>query len=141
MIATWKIPPIAKGMLSWVPVLNAIRKKRAATGGSESARYCYSVWLRHLSLLEPYGFNLQNACIGELGPGDSVGIGWAALLSGAQSYVGLDIVPFSAKADLNKIRDELNDLYRANAEIPDDREFPGVRPKLGSYAFPSHLIH
>jgi len=72
-----------KGALTWVPPLNALRLRRAATGGSDSSRYCYSVWLRHLRTLDSHGFRVKGAHVGELGPGDSIGIGLASLLSGA----------------------------------------------------------
>src|SRR5215831_10510080 len=107
----WKIPHIVKGVLTWVPALNSWRLRRGATGGTNSARYCYSVWLRHLSELYQSGFRIEGAHIGELGPGDSIGIGLAALLAGAATYVGLDVVPFSSSANLVGIFDELCYLY------------------------------
>src|SRR5205085_10193670 len=93
VIQTWKIPHILKGTLTWVRALNALRVWRASTGGSDSPSYCYSAWLRHLLIVSPHGFRVEGARIGELGPGDSIGIGLAALLSGAAQYIGLDIVP------------------------------------------------
>jgi SAM-dependent methyltransferase len=140
VIQGWKVPHIIKGMLTWVPALNAWRVRHMSTGGSDSPRYCYSVWLRHLVTLHPHGFRINGAQIGELGPGDSIGTGLAALLSGATHYVGLDIVPFSAKADLERILDELVQLYSGREPIPDHREFPCVLPRLNSYEFPSCLI-
>ena len=139
VIRGWKVPPIIKGMLTYVPVLNAWRKHHATSGGTDSSRYCYSVWLRHLTTLYRYGFKISGARVGELGPGDSIGIGLAALLSGATRYVGLDIVPFSAKADLETIFEELVQLYSRREPIPDHNEFPRVRPRLESYEFPNHL--
>ena len=38
--------PLLKGIATFVPGL--YDPKRGATGGSVTARYCYSVWLRHL---------------------------------------------------------------------------------------------
>jgi SAM-dependent methyltransferase len=140
MIQAWKTPHIAKGLLTRVPVLDQWRRRRAVTGGSDSARYCYSVWLRHLSILGSSGFRVAGAQVGELGPGDSIGTGLAALLSGAKGYVGLDIVPFAAKTDVPAIFEELVQMYVNYEAIPDDKEFPGVRPRLDSYAFPQHLI-
>src|SRR6266545_1011231 len=137
---TWKIRHMLKGTLTWVSALNAWRIRRASTGGSDSPRYCYSAWLRHLISLDRYGFRIGNARVGELGPGDSIGIGLAALLSGAAHYIGLDIVPFSAKANLEKIFDELVELFSRGDSIPDNDEFPHLRPRLDSYAFPRHLI-
>jgi hypothetical protein len=129
-----------RGTLTWVPGLNAWRACRGSTGGSDSARYCYSVWLRHLVTLKSSGFDIKGSQIGELGPGDSIGIGLAALLSGAAGYVGLDIVPFSAKANLEKIFDELVQLYCHRTPIPNENEFPLVRPRLDSYEFPDQLV-
>jgi hypothetical protein len=91
-------------------------------------------------MLHRYGFKIAGARIGELGPGDSIGIGLAALLSGTAQYVGLDIVPFSAKADLENIFEDLVHLYARREPIPDHHEFPGIRPRLESYEFPAHLI-
>ena len=133
-------PHILKGALTWVPVFNAWRIRRASTGGSDSPRYCYSVWLRHLLTLSRHGFRIKGSRVGELGPGDSIGIGLAALLLGAEQYVGLDIVPFSAKADLETLFDELAGLYSCREAIPNNEEFPNLRPRLASYEFPSHLI-
>ena len=139
-IPFWKIPHILKGTLTWLPGLNAWRMRRAATGGSDSTRYCYSVWLRHLLTLSPHGFRARGSQVGELGPGDSIGIGLAALLSGADRYIGLDIVPFSAQVNLEKICEELAHLYSTRESIPNNDEFPHIRPKLSSYEFPAHLI-
>lgn len=139
-IQTWKIPHMLKGTLTWVPVFNAWRVRRASTGGSDSPRYCYSAWLRHLLTLSRHGFRVKGSRVGELGPGDSIGIGLAALLSGADRYVGLDIVPFSARTDLENIFDELVRLYSLRESIPDNEEFPRLRPRLNSYEFPAHLL-
>ena len=139
MLEPWKMPQIVKGMLTYVPALNAWRQHRASTGGSSSPRYCYGVWLRHLVTLRRHGFDVRGASIAELGPGDSIGTGLAALLSGAQRYVGLDIVPYSTKADLRRMLTDLAELYAAKAPIPDDREFPAVRPTLTSYSFPEFV--
>jgi SAM-dependent methyltransferase len=140
MVHAWKVPHVVKGMLTYVPALNARRIRRAATGGSNSPRYCYAVWLRHLVVLDRFGFSVKDAAIGELGPGDSVGTGLAALLSGAAKYVGLDVVGYSLTADLESISRELGQLYLSRAPIPDDSEFPAVRPRLDSYDFPDRLV-
>lgn len=90
-------------------------------------------------MLHLQGFRVKGAHIGELGPGDSLGIGLAALLSGASSYIGLDIVPFSANTNLEKILDDLVQLYLRREAIPDQNEFPFVLPRLISYEFPTVL--
>ena len=140
MTQTWKTPHIVKGLLTRVSLFNQWRRHRAGTGGSDSARYCYSVWLRHLSILSAAEFCISGARIGELGPGDSIGTGLAALLSGARAYVGLDIFPFANKANLLEICEELGTMYANREPIPNQEEFPGVRPRLSSYTFPDRLI-
>lgn len=140
MVQVWKARHVLVGALTFVPFLNAWRVRRGSTGGSDSARYCYSVWLRHLHILNRYGFKIDGAQIGELGPGDSLGVGLTALLSGAERYVGLDIVPYSAKADLSRMLDELLRMYIKEEQVPDDKEFPSVRPRIDSYEFPRHVI-
>jgi hypothetical protein len=136
----WKLPNIIKGAATWIPLLNLWRRRYSNTGGTNSARYCYSVWLRHLVSLSLYGFKIAGTTIGELGPGDSIGTGFAALLSGAHRYFGLDVVPFAEECDLQNVFDELVQLYSIKSPIPDDDEFPHVRPKLRSYNFPNQLI-
>ncbi|MBM4372890.1 MAG: hypothetical protein FJ098_14650, partial [Deltaproteobacteria bacterium] len=73
------------GIATFVPGVRFL--DRRGTGGTGSARYCYSVWLRHLVLAKDRGLLDQvPATVAELGPGDSIGIGLAALLSGATAY-------------------------------------------------------
>jgi hypothetical protein len=78
--------------------------------------------------------------IAELGPGDSLGIGLAALLSGAQRYLSLDVVRYADNARNLRIFEELIALFRDRAPIPDEAEFPLVRPLLRSYAFPADIL-
>ncbi|MEA2827811.1 MAG: hypothetical protein QOG43_2250 [Actinomycetota bacterium] len=108
------------------------------TGGS--ARYCYSVWLRHLATLGAHGLPTSFGTVGELGPGNSLGVGLAALLSGADRYVALDVAPFADTDRNGEVLDELIGLFRDRAPIPDEAEFPLVRPLLPSYAFPDHIL-
>ncbi len=140
VIQSWKVPHIIKGMLTWLPGVNAWRLRHASTGGSNSPRYCYAVWLRHLVMLHRYGFRIKGARICELGPGDSIGAGLAALLAGADRYIGLDVMPFAAQSDLENIFDELIRMYSRRESIPVHNEFPVVRPQLDSYEFPNHAI-
>ena len=132
-----KFKAILAGMATYVPGYNYMR----ATGGTDSARYCYSVWLRHL--LHGHQFLRHGGMPGvvaELGPGDSIGIGLAALLSGVEKYFALDIVSYSDLQSNLEIFDELVLLFSHRAAIPADDEFPLINPKLESYEFPHHLL-
>lgn len=129
---------IIRGVLSYVPALDKVMPGR--TGGTNSARYCYSVWMRHLVLSQKAGLWTWPKVVAELGPGDSLGIGLAALLSGAQKYYAFDVVEY-ANYVLNKsIFDELVELFTNREPIPGPQEFPLLAPLLQSYQFPHHIL-
>jgi len=131
-----RIRPILGGLKSYIPWLSSSR----GTGGTISARYCYSVWLRHLCLARDYGLPTQPAVIAELGPGDSIGSGLAGLLSGSQKYYALDVVQYTTTERNRAIFEELVALFASRADIPDEDEFPDVYPRLSFYGFPSGIL-
>ncbi len=128
---------VVRGMAVRVPGLMRWRARAADTA---SARYCYSVWLRHLVTALENGMSSIPESIVELGPGGSLGTGLAALLSGSRAYWGLDAVALAQPATNLAVFDELVELFRRKEPIPGEAEFPRVAPKLDSYAFPSHAI-
>lgn len=109
-------------------------------GGTDSARYCYSVWLRHMVRAHQAGVWNDPKTIAELGPGNSLGIGLAALLTGAERYFAFDVVEHASDAGNLAIFDELVALFAARADIPDEAEFPAVKPYLTRYDFPQALL-
>ena len=125
------------GLKSYFPVLHAGYK--GAVGHTTGA-YCYSVWMRHLSIITRAVPNFAPKVVVELGPGDSLGLGCAALLSGAEQYVALDVVAHADPEHDVKVLDELVELFEHHAPIPDGRLFPNLEPKLSSYNFPSRLF-
>lgn len=133
-----KLTPLLIGALTFVPGLRQVTARR--TGGTTSARYCYSVWLRHLTVMAGAGLPTRFGTMVEVGPGDSLGIGLAALLSGGDRYVALDIVRYAEPERNLRILREVTDLFRARAPIPDEREFPRVQPRLADYRFPHGLL-
>ncbi|MEN8122142.1 MAG: methyltransferase domain-containing protein [Bacteroidota bacterium] len=136
---TEKILPIAKGFLKHIPGIEKMRVKK--TGGTINSRYCYSIWLRHL-IHAIKGFHLKSipVTVAELGPGDSIGIGLAALLTGVENYYALDVYKYwDAKRNLT-IFDELFRFIKAREKIPDNKEFPNAKPLLDSYEFPSKIL-
>lgn len=129
---------ILGGILTYVPVFN--RRYRGGVGGTASARYCYSVWMRHLVWAWKNGLNARPCSVAELGPGGSIGMGLAALLSGAERYTALDVVAYSQIEKNLEVYGELVDLFRRAAPIPAADEFPEVKPMLDDYAFPGGLF-
>lgn len=136
---TEKILPIVKGFLKHIPGVEKMRVKK--TGGTINSRYCYSIWLRHL-IHASKDFNLKSipVTVAELGPGDSIGIGMAALLTGVENYYALDVIKYwDAKRNLT-IFNELFQLIKNKENIPDNKEFPDAKPLLDSYEFPSNIL-
>ncbi len=129
------------GIATFVPGINHLRAIRAkGTGGTNSARYCYSVWLRHLVMAEINGLNTSPKTVAELGPGDSIGIGLAALISGSEKYYAFDVVEYANIKTNLTIFDELVTLFKNKAPIPGDDEWPKVNPKLEDYSFPTYIL-
>lgn len=132
-----KILPLAKGLIKKIVQW---RKYDKSTGGTNDSRYCYSVWMRHLVFAYNNGVRDINGTVAELGPGDSLGIGFAALLTGCEKYYAMDVHKYWDVDRNLRIFDELVELVQSRAAIPGEEEFPRVTPALPSYAFPHHIL-
>jgi len=131
------IRALAVGLATYLPGISAVHRTLSRAPGTESARYCYAVWMRHLVMANRSGIcSGVPSRVAELGPGESIGIGLAALLSGADWYCGLDLIPFSSVDRNARVLDELEQLFRRHSDIPDDCEYPHMHPRLDDYAWP-----
>jgi len=130
--------PVVKGAITYLPFVSNFTQRK--TGGTNSARYCYSVWLRHIVMAEKNGLNPYPVVIAELGPGDSLGIGLAGLISGSDKYYAFDVIENSNAQRNKKIFDELVLLFRNRTPIPDVSEFPSAKPLLENYEFPYNIF-
>lgn len=126
------------GMLSYVPGIPESLYR--GTGGTGSAEYCYCIWLRHLVLARGAGMCGFPRVVAELGPGDSIGVGMAALLSGAERYVALDAMAHAEQAQAVGIFDDLVELFRRRAPIPGADAFPEIALDLTDHAFPGTIL-
>lgn len=133
-----KLRHIIFGIATYVPGVSHLRSK--GTGGTDSARYCYSIWLRHLVMAKNNGLNPYPKIIAELGPGDSLGIGLAALISGCDKYFAFDVVEHADTERNLKIFEEIVTLFKNKEAIPGPNEFPKVKPYLNSYDFPADIL-
>ena len=133
-----RLGPVARGLLSYIPALNEILPSK--TGGhTDSASYCYGVWLKHLTLLRAHGFPGMPQTVAELGPGESLGVGLCALLSGANQYVGLDVIAHSYAERNQLVLNELIRLFQSRASNP-DKGWPEFNSYLDERLFPSHIL-
>jgi hypothetical protein len=137
-ISTYNFKAILEGGISLLP--GGARLFNKGTRGTDSARYCYSVWMRHLVKTQAYRLSKLGGTVVELGPGDSLGIGLAALLSGASRYIAIDVVRHADIEQNLAIFAELVELFTNRAAIPASDEFPEVKPKLEEYSFPEAIF-
>lgn len=71
----------------------------------------------------------------ELGPGASIGIGIAAILTGSKRYYALDVVPYlQSQSDLTRV-DEIVRLLRERSRL-----HPAVEPYVGGLEFPGDVM-
>lgn len=134
------LPPaaaqVARGLQTCLP---GARRSWGATGGTDAAPYCYEVFLKHLTLCVQAGMAGVPGSVAEIGPGDSLGIGLAALLAGADRYAGLDVVPYSLAAHNRRILDELARYFAERRPNP-PWGWPRYDHLLDARSFPSRIL-
>ena len=99
-------------------------------GATHRARYCYSVWLRHLALLAKAGAKLPLRDVVELGPGASLGTGLSALLSGSRAFHAYDVVRGASRTLNGRVFDELGSLFletQTCARVLSQRIYPSLQ--------------
>ncbi len=105
-----------------------------------SSRYYYSVWMRHLINAAKNNLPTKINTIAEFGPGDSLGVGISALLSGARQYCAFDAVPYAPNERNLKMLEELIVLFKNREKIPGKNEFPLITPEIDSCEFPHNIL-
>lgn len=86
------------------------------------------------------GLDTAPAAVAELGPGGFLGVGLAALMSGADRYYALDAVPYIQQNRNLEVFHELVTLFNKREHIPNQEEFPEAKPTLDSYDFPDQIL-
>jgi len=87
------------------------------------------------------GLSEQPNIVAELGPGNSLGVGLAALISGTEYYFAFDVVERAIPERNLNVFEELVTLFRNSAPIPGDDEFPALKPYLEDYEFPADTLN
>ena len=121
---------LATGIATFVPGVRLLSER--TTGSMHSARYCYWVWLRHLVAARDSGLPTQFPTVVELGPGDSLGTGLAALLTGTDHYYASDLISYARPEHNLRILDELVGLLRNRTPIPEGDFAPRLLPSVTS---------
>lgn len=117
---------LAHGVVSYVPPLYLALLRSAAffrRGDAQepqtsprmhemSGAYCYNVWLRHLIYAHMAGLNARPETVVELGPGRSLGVGVAALVSGSGRLHAVEPYDQPSIAANLAIFDELVGMFR-----------------------------
>ncbi|HEY1614951.1 MAG TPA: class I SAM-dependent methyltransferase [Rhizomicrobium sp.] len=134
-----EIVSLAKGLATRIPFLYSLLRQRQMNPGDATAAYSYAVWLKHLSLLHDLTGAGVPHVVAELGPGDTLGTGVAALLSGAERYFGVDVLPFAQGGQTMKVANDLVDLFRSRAPV-EVSGWPDFRPLLDDRSFPSGVL-
>ena len=129
--------PILKGLGTYVLPAGLYNRQLS---GTENARYCYSVFLRHLVQLDAFGGDTDPRHVAELGPGFTIGIGLAALLAGADRYDGFDTKSYDIAEPTRRVFEDLVELFEARAPIPDETALSEIKPRLDNYRFPAHIL-
>src|SRR5437879_4645465 len=133
-----QLTQVVKGAATYIPGLYELVSRRR-TGGTDTAAYCYEVWLKHLVMLWANGLRTIPDTIAELGPGDSIGTGLAALLSGVNHYYALDVVRYTNTARNLAIFDQLVEMFQRRAARP-SKGWPDFDQYLDANLFPSRIL-
>ena len=138
-IDKYMLRSLLSGILSYSP-LKLNRAFRRPGKNNVRAIYCYEVWLKHLIITMQFGLKRYPEAVVELGPGDSIGVGLAALISGVKRYIALDVFAFADLRGSLAIFDELVELFKTRKEVPYHHGVPDIRPYLNSRRFPEFIL-
>jgi len=131
--------PIVKGLVSFIPGNQFLKKNEQGIGSTNSALYCYSVWIKHLTMLWENGLKEMPSRLGEIGPGGTLGVGLAAMLSGVDHYYALDVEKYSSPEENLKLLFELVELLKKRTPIKPGG-WPDVTDYLDEDMFPGHIL-
>src|SRR5687768_15669914 len=87
-------PEVAVLALYTLKAFNRVKERRifgpyrgkSPGGGTGSAEYCFNLWNKHLGAVRELEPRFFPRVVAELGPGNSIGTGLAALISGCEQY-------------------------------------------------------
>ncbi|MBC8147626.1 MAG: hypothetical protein H8E98_06545 [Bacteroidetes bacterium] len=132
------IKPVARGLLTYIPGFYNLFSKRKKID-NVSAEYFYGLWIKHLTMLFQNGMKTIPESVAEIGPGSSIGLGLAALLSGANKYCAFDVVDHTDLKSNLKIFDQLVEYFKIKKGVKTGG-WPDYYKYLDPNGFPSHIL-
>ena len=132
------IRPVARGLLTYIPGFYKLFSKQKRLT-SVSAEYCYALWIKHLTMLFQNGIKTIPDSIAEIGPGSSIGLGLAALLSGTNKYYAFDVVDHTDLKSNLKLFNQLIEYFKIKKDVKAGG-WPDYYKYLDSNGFPSHIL-
>jgi len=124
------------GIKSFLPA----RSSYSMRSSTVDTRYGYALWLRHVLAMSEQGIMGPFNSVVELGPGNSVATGVCAVLSGAHSYAGIDVLDHIARDQAQRVFQEALQLFHDKAAIPGGDEFANLCPQPSSLSFPEEAL-
>jgi SAM-dependent methyltransferase len=136
-----KVVALTKGIATRVPLLYRVFGQRHTNLdlSEATADYSYSVWIKHLAKLHETAACGVPEVIAEVGPGDTLGTGVAALLSGATRYIGVDMLPFARTGPTIEVAQGLIPLF-ATRRPCEGEGLPPFRHILDKNGFLSSVL-
>jgi SAM-dependent methyltransferase len=129
---------VVKGTSSFV--INAFRNPHGTISGTVSALGSYAIFMRYVRAIAQAGSSLEGRTVLEVGPGSSLGVGIAALLSGATRYYAYDLVDQTDSQRNLAVFDEMVELFRQRAPVPIEGWCARIFPFIDDRAFPHALL-
>ena len=133
-----ELKPVVKGIATLMPGFHRVLA-RGNVGGTASADYCYTVWMKHVTYLWESGMHSMPSAIAELGPGETLGVGIAWLLAGASRFYALDVVAHSNTTDNLRLLDQLVERFQRRS-TDTIAGWPDFQRLLGPNSFPTHIL-
>jgi SAM-dependent methyltransferase len=137
-----EVVALTRGTATRVPFLYRMlgQKHTNLDLSQATADYSYAIWIKHLANLhETIGCGVPNV-VAELGPGDTLGTGVAALLSGATRYIGIDKLPFARTGPTIEVANGLVPLFATRKSPGGEEGVPRFRHLLDKNGFLSSVL-
>ena len=132
-----KVRGVYKSVFMKLPFFRKILRKQNVAGSS--SEYCYNIWMQNLKFWSKINSTVPEVVV-EIGPGNSLGVGLAALLSGSQKYYGLEKTQFWNNETNVRIFDELVEFFKSKKETLTINYSNSDNTNEKSYDFPEEIL-